>query len=128
MARAASALSPAVRRISPQRVVVSAQTRSGASATPIRNSTLIFSAARTCGTSLHQPKSIAGRIGALGSISGLPRKKASPVPNSISAMPTAMSLTRGRPQIAACTSPSSAPDMPAASTPSHGDPVRYEVP
>ena len=30
MARAASALSPAVRRISPQRVVVSAQTSSGA--------------------------------------------------------------------------------------------------
>ena len=36
----------------------------------------------------------------IGWMSGLPRKKASPVPNSISAMPTAMSLTRGKPQIA----------------------------
>ena len=41
MASAASALSPAVRMIRPQRVVRSAQTRIGASATPIRNSTLI---------------------------------------------------------------------------------------
>ena len=104
--------------------MVSAQTSNGASATPMRNSTLILSAARTCGMSLHQPKSIAGRIGADGSISGLPRKKASPVPNSISAMPTAMSLTRGKPQIAACSKPSSAPDMAAASTPSQGEPVR----
>src|SRR5271166_946780 len=60
MARAASALSPAVRMIKPQRVVLSAQTRIGASATPIRNNTLTRNAARTCGISLHQPKSIDG--------------------------------------------------------------------
>jgi hypothetical protein len=59
--------------IRPQRVVLSAQTNSGASATPIRNRTLIFKAARTCGMSLHQPKSIDGSRGAVGSISGLPR-------------------------------------------------------
>ena len=41
MARAASALSPAVRTIRPQRVFLSAQTRIGASATPMMNSTLI---------------------------------------------------------------------------------------
>ncbi len=79
----------------------------GASTTPIRNSTLMRSAARTCGMSLHQPKSIAGSRGAVGSISGLPRKNASPVPNSISAMPTAMSLTRGSEQMPACSAPSS---------------------
>ena len=82
------------------------------------------SAARTCGMSLHQPKSIDGRCGAVGSISGLPRKNASPVPSNMSAMPTAMSLTRGSPQIAACSAPSAAPQSPAATTPSHGDPVR----
>ena len=74
--------------------------------------------------SLHHPKSIAGSRGAVGSISGLPRKNASPVPNSISAMPTAMSLTRGSEQMPACSAPSSAPVIPAASTPSHGEPVR----
>ena len=57
----------------PQRVVRKAQYSIGASAMPIRNSTLIRSAARTCGTSLHHPKSIAGSRGAVGSISGLPR-------------------------------------------------------
>ena len=45
---------------------------------------------------LHQPSANAGRCGACGWISGLPRKNASPMPNSISAMPTATSLTRGR--------------------------------
>ena len=73
MARAASELSPAVRINKPQRVVRKAQYRIGASATPIRNSTLIRSAARTCAMSLHHPKSIAGSRGAVGSISGLPR-------------------------------------------------------
>jgi hypothetical protein len=50
----------------PQRVVVSAQTSAGASAIPIRNSTLTLSAARTCGMVLHHPRSMGGRIGALG--------------------------------------------------------------
>ncbi len=99
MARAASALSPAVRSTRPQRVLRSAHTRNGANATPIRNRTLIFSASCNWGMAVHQPKSIAGRMLALGAISGLPRKKASPMPNSISAMPTAMSLTLGSPQI-----------------------------
>ncbi|MGY4161960.1 hypothetical protein ACVINW_007802 [Bradyrhizobium sp. USDA 4461] len=81
-------------------------------------------AARSCGTSLHQPKSIAGSRAAVGSISGLPRKKARPVPSSISAMPTAMSLTRGNEQMPACSAPNSAPVIPAASTPSHGEPDR----
>ncbi len=73
MARAASELSPAVRINRPQRVVRNAQYKTGASAMPIRNSTLIRSAARTCAISLHQPKSIAGSRAAVGSISGLPR-------------------------------------------------------
>ncbi len=73
MARAASELSPAVRINRPHRVVRNAQNRMGAMATPIKNSTLIRNAARTCATSLHQPKSIAGNRGAVGSISGLPR-------------------------------------------------------
>ena len=73
MARAASLLSPAVRRISPQRVVFKAQTSRGANTTPMRKRALICKAARTCDTLLHQPKSIAGRIDAVGSMSGLPR-------------------------------------------------------
>ena len=124
IARAASALSPAVRMRRPQRVVLNAQNRIGASTTPNKNSTLMRSAARTCGTSLHQPKSIAGSRAAVGSISGLPRKNASPVPNSISEMPTATSLTRGSEQMPACSAPNSAPVRPAASTPNHGEPVR----
>ena len=73
MARAASELSPAVRIRRPQRVERKAQYRMGASATPIRNITLMRSAAWTCGMLLHQPKSIAGKRGAVGSIRGLPR-------------------------------------------------------
>src|ERR1700738_4767569 len=128
MARVASALSPAVRINRPQRVARNAQNRIGARTRPSRNSTLTRSAERTCGTSLHQPKSIAGNRGAVGSISGLPRKNARPVPNNISAMPTATSFTRGSEQMPACSAPSRAPVTPAARTPSQGEPLRYEIP
>jgi hypothetical protein len=56
-------------------------------------------AALTCGMSDQKPSGIAGRSGADGWMKGLPRKKASPVPNSISAMPIAMSFTLGNEQI-----------------------------
>ena len=92
------------------------------------NSALICSADCTCADELHQPADTAGRCGAVGPINGLPRKNASPTPNSISAMPTATSLTRGREHSHACSAPSATPATPAVSTPSHGEPVRYETP
>ena len=95
-----------------------------ASAAPARNSTLTRSAACTCGRSDHQPRLIAGRSGATGWMKGLPKKNASPVPSSISAMPMAMSLTRGSEQSNPWTSPKIAPASAAASTPIQADPVR----
>jgi hypothetical protein len=46
---------------------------------------------------LKKPSGIAPSRGAVGWIRGLPRKKASPTPSSIMAMPSAMSFTRGLP-------------------------------
>ena len=71
---------------------------------------------------------MAGSVGAAGWISGLPKKKASPVPSSISAMPTAMSLTPRSEQRTPCKSPNRTPARPAASTPTHGEPDRSEPP
>ena len=57
---------------------------------------------------------------------GLPKKKASPMPNSIMAMPMAMSLTlRELADPAVEQRRSTAPASPAASTPSQGEPVMY---
>ncbi len=57
----------------PQRVERSTQTITGASTAPTMNSELIFSASRTAAMLLHQPRWIAGSVGACGWISGLPR-------------------------------------------------------
>ena len=46
----------------------------------------------------------------------------------MSAMPTAMSLTRGREHTEACRAPRIMPAIPATRTPSHGHPVREEMP
>ena len=54
---------------------------------------------------------------------GLPKKKARPEPNSISAMPMAMSLTLGNLQIQPWNRPKQAPVAEAASTPSQGESV-----
>src|SRR5688572_11440154 len=109
MARAESEESPTTRRISPARVFLNAHHRNTASAAPIRNSTLTFNAACTWLEFDHQPKGIAGRSGADGWMNGLPKKKARPDPNSISAMPMAMSLTLGNLQIQPWNRPNSAP-------------------
>ena len=69
------------------------------------------------------PSEIAGRSGATGWMYGLPKKKARPMPKSISAMPTAMSLTRGNLQIQPWKAPNAAPAIPAASTPAQADEV-----
>ncbi len=124
MARAASALSPAMRRIRPQRVCVSAQTSERRERDADEEQHVDLQRGAHLRDVAPPAELDRGRIGACGWISGLPRKNARPVPNSISAMPTAMSLTRGKLQIAACSTPSSAPDTPAASTPSQGEPVR----
>jgi hypothetical protein len=64
--------------------------RETVSAAPIRKSTFTFSAASTCGTLDQAPKgSPEGGARPVGY--GLPKKKAKPMPKSISAMPTAMS-------------------------------------
>ena len=73
MARAASAKSPAMRTIMPQRVERSTQTITGANSAPTMNSALILSASRTAAMSLHQPSWSAGSVGACGWMSGLPR-------------------------------------------------------
>ncbi len=128
MARAASALSPTVRTTNPQRVRCKTKSTAPLMAMPRTNSTFTCSAERTADDELHQPSGIDGRCGAVGPISGLPKKNASPTPKSIKAIPTATSLTRGRLHSQACSAPSITPTAPAASTPSHGDPVRYETP
>jgi hypothetical protein len=66
MARAASALSPAMRTIRPRRVARNAHQSRTATAMPIRNSTLMRSAASTCGTLDQKPNGTAGSCGALG--------------------------------------------------------------
>jgi hypothetical protein len=72
----------------------------------------------------HQPKGMDGRLGATGWMKGLPKKNASPIPKSMSAMPMAMSLTRGIEQITPCRMPNIAPASAAAPTPAQADPVR----
>ena len=62
-----------MRTIMPQRVERSAHRIAGASAAPTMNSALIRSASRTAAMWLHPPSAIAGRVGACGWISGLPR-------------------------------------------------------
>jgi len=64
---------------------------------------------------------MAGRLGAFGLMNGLPKKKASPEPNSISAMPMAMSLTFGNLQIQPWNRPKHRPAKAAASRPSQGE-------
>ena len=81
----------------------------------------MLSAACTCGLLDQPPKGIAGRSGADGWMNGLPKKKARPEPNSISAMPMAMSLTFGNLQIQPWNRPKQAPVADAASTPSQGE-------
>ena len=58
-------------------------------------------------------------------MNGLPKKKARPEPNSISAMPMAMSLTFGNLQIQPWNRPKQAPVAEAASTPSQGESVMH---
>ncbi len=60
-------------------------------------------------------------------MNGLPKKKASPVPNSIRAMPMATSLTRGNLQRNPCSKPNSPPASPATATPAQGEFVRTAV-
>jgi hypothetical protein len=123
MARAASELSPTTRTTRPARVLRKAHHKNNASSAPMMKSTLTLSAARTCGKSDQKPSGIAGRSGAEGWMKDFPKKKASPEPNSISAMPIAMSLTRGKEQIQPWNSPKQTPEAAAASTPSQGEPV-----
>ncbi len=99
-----------------------------AMAMPTRKSGLICRAAFSAGSLVQKPRSIACSMGAAGWISGLPKKKARPVPKIISAMPTAMSLTPFSEQIAPWRRPNSVPARPAASTPAQGLPVRSEPP
>ncbi len=73
MARAASVLSPTTRIVRPVRVERNIQASASAAAMPIRNSTLTFSAAWTCGRPDHAPKGIEGRSGATGWMKGLPK-------------------------------------------------------
>mgnify|MGYP003694492193 CR=1 FL=1 len=94
-----------------------------ARAMPTKNIGLISKAERIAGLSLQLPSGSPGSIAARGSMNGLPRKNARPMPKMNSAMPTAMSLTRGRLQMAACSNPSALPATPAASMPSQGEPV-----
>ena len=82
-----------MRTIRPKRVLRKAHHRSTASAAPTKNSGFTCSADCTAGLSDQPPSGSDGSRGALGWMKGLPRKKASPVPNSIMAMPMAMSFT-----------------------------------
>ena len=123
MARAASELSPTTRTTRPTRVLRNIQAIAIASAAPIRNRALTLSAACTCGRSDHQPRPMAGRSGATGWMYGLPKKKARPMPSSISAMPMAMSFTRGNEQRKPWTRPNTAPAIDAAPTPAQAEPV-----
>lgn len=121
MARAASVLSPTTRRIRPMRVFLKAQNRKRARAAPMKNSTLILSAAWICGVLDQPPSWIEGSFGATGWMKDLPRKNAMPRPNCIMAMPMAMSLTFGNLQIQPWMSPKIAPATIAASTPRVGE-------
>ena len=96
IARAASTLSPASRTIRPQRVFVSAQAqREGEHDADHEQVVDLQRLADLRDARSTSRGRCAPRLGALGWMKGLPRKKARPVPNSISAMPVAMSLTRG---------------------------------
>src|SRR6185312_3769593 len=96
MARAVSALSPTVRRMRPQRVRRSRNRTATVVTRPSTNSAFTRRAERTGAEPDHHPSDTAGKCGAVGPTSGLPRKKARPTPNSISAIPTAMSFTGGQ--------------------------------
>ena len=74
------------------------------------------------------PSSMSGNCGAMGATKRLPKKKASPLPKMIIAMPAATSFTAGCCVSHACSAPSRRPTAAAASTPSHGEPVRSETP
>ncbi len=58
---------------------------------------------------------------------GLPKKKARPVPNSISAMPMATSFTFGNLQMVPWSRPNSPPASPATATPAQGELVSTAV-
>ena len=90
---------------------------------PMKNSGLTWSALLRLALSLQNPSGIEPSLGASGWMYGLPKKNATPTPNSIMAIPTATSLTRGRPQIEPCIAPSTEPASPAAKTPIHGLPL-----
>src|ERR1700722_11954429 len=127
MARAASELSPTVRSTSPQRVRSSMKPMAGARSNPTTKSALICSAERTSGELDQKPRSMAGSFGALGWMNGLPRKKARPVPNEMSAMPIATSLTRGRLHRQPCRPPGAAADAPHDPPHDHAEPRRAAV-
>jgi len=113
-----------MRTMRPQRVFLNAHHMNTASAMPMKNSGLISSAERTCGSDDQPPSEIEGRCGACGWMKGLPKKKARPVPNSIMAMPIAMSFTLGSLQIYPWIAPKKQPERPAQNTPNQGEPVR----
>ena len=73
MARAASALSPAIRRMSPQRVFLRPHSSTIARAMPMKNIGLMSKAERIAGFSLQLPSGSPGSIAARGSMNGLPR-------------------------------------------------------
>ena len=66
---------------------------------PTISSELICSAVAICWLPVQAPSENEPSRGADGWMYGLPKKNATPVPNSIIAMPTAMSFTRGSLQI-----------------------------
>ncbi len=91
--RAACGSSPAARIFKPQRVRVSSQCRKKAQAIPTKNNGLIRSADCTAGLLLQPPKLTSGSCGAIGATNRFPKKKASPLPNRIMAIPVATSFT-----------------------------------
>ena len=84
-------------------------------------------AARAAGSEMCAPRSITGSCGAIGATNCLPKKKATPLPKMIIAMPAAMSFTPGNSVTRACSKPNRVPASAAATKPSHGDPVRSET-
>ena len=106
MARAASALSPAMRTIRPQRVLREAPTHSATRERDADEEQRVDlqrrAHLRDVAPAAERDRRRAAAPAA--GCSGLPRKNARPVPNSISAMPMAMSLTRGSVQMQPCSS------------------------
>ena len=129
MARAASALSPTMRTIRPQRVLVErpAQSERQRDADQEQRVDLQRGAdLRRCRSSSRAEST--GSIGACGWMNGLPRKNAKPGAEQHQRdadrdVVDARQTCRSQP----CSAPNRAPATPAASTPSQGEPVRYET-